>query len=145
MGFNNVREFELPYIKRNYITNKHLDNNFANWITEKVDNVINNYSDNIKLVFQFHPSGGQYKKNKNNGTSYEWRDMKFGVVFDLFYKNKKDEAEKIQYTNDIEILNYGFNNNRFFWSTFKKTPYEYDYEKIWYLYNTPKNYYLNVY
>lgn len=44
------------------------------------------------------------------------------MIFDIFYKDIKDEAEKIQLINDNEILNYGFNNNRFFWSTFKKTP-----------------------
>lgn len=68
------------------------------------------------------------------------------MIFNIFYKDIKDEAEKIQLINDNEILNYGFNNNRFFWSTFKKTPSKYDFEKILHAYITSKTYYrLKIY
>jgi len=75
--FMNVREYDMPFIKRNYLCDRNLDvTNFPAWLANRVDTAIHSDPKNLKLVMQFVVNGGNNSKfvtNTNNGTTFDWR------------------------------------------------------------------------
>lgn len=117
--FPQPREFELPYVKRTYATNSTQlgKSGWVNEVVERIDLICNpKYSQgkqedvdryrNCKLAVQIQAFGGvnsQFAANRNNGTSYSWRDSTIVQVLDCFHqdtKEGKDIAEAWQMQND---------------------------------------------
>ncbi|KAJ1337828.1 FAD-binding protein [Microdochium nivale] len=116
------REFELPYVKRAYTTASTTlgRDNFVDSAVERIDLIYNekhllDRDDDLdqylcnKLVAQFQPYGGrhsQFYRNRDNGTSYAWRDMTLTLVLDCFHDDNaqaKALADEWQAKND-EIM-----------------------------------------
>jgi hypothetical protein len=120
--FPKQREFDLPYVKRTYSTNsKTLEND--GWVDDVVDRIDliynphhlldNNPGDkeyevytHCKLSVQIQCFGGDNSRfylNKDNGTSYSWRDSSVVQTLDCFHEpgdKYKEYAEKWQAKND---------------------------------------------
>ncbi|KAH7040904.1 uncharacterized protein B0I36DRAFT_311732 [Microdochium trichocladiopsis] len=116
------REFELPYVKRAYTTASKtlVKDNWVDAVVDRIDLIYNEkhfldsnegdddyeqYLSN-KLVAQIQVYGGkhsQFRANKDNGTSYAWRDSRITQVLDCFYEpnpKAKAMAEAWQAKND---------------------------------------------
>jgi hypothetical protein len=116
------REFDLPYVKRTYSTNsKSLEKD--GWVDSVIDRIDliynpdqlldNNPGDkeyevytHCKLAMQVQCFGGansRFYLNKENGTSYSWRDTSVVQTLDCFHElggKYKEYAEKWQAKND---------------------------------------------
>lgn len=60
--FKNVREFDLPYVKRTYLTNyTTLDKDgWTKWVVNRINNIMANVTnDNLKLSVQIQYLGGE--------------------------------------------------------------------------------------
>ena len=141
----NVRELDHPYMKQTHVTNlKTLDaNNFVDWVTTRADD-ISQIGSNCWLSFQIQHFGGkhsQFYNNRNNGTSYSWRDSTLVCTLDCFYNAKlpraKQTAQEWQSTNDSEGIGPGkkFSNDwRVLWGSYgdpnmaNSWPYYYEYK-----------------
>jgi len=116
------REFELPYVKRAWTTaSKTLSKDgWVDTVVDRLDLIYNEkhfldssqgdddyerYLSN-KLVAQIQIYGGehsQFRRNKDNGTSYAWRDTRVTQVMDCFHDptpKAKAMAEAWQAEND---------------------------------------------
>ncbi|KAI3572500.1 hypothetical protein IWW34DRAFT_892184 [Fusarium oxysporum f. sp. albedinis] len=116
------REFDLPYVKRTYSTNsKSLEKD--GWVDSIIDRIDLTYNPHqllgnnpgdkeyevythCKLVMQIQCFGGansRFYLNKDNGTSYSWRDTSVVQTLDCFHElgdKYKEYAERWQAKND---------------------------------------------
>ena len=124
--FPKQREFDLPYVKRAYSTNSRtlLDDDWVKTAVERIDLIYNekHYIDenegdkgydrfvSLKLAVQIQCFGGnqsRFSTNRDNGTSYSWRDTTVVQVLDCFHKpdaKSKQLADEWQAKND-KIMN----------------------------------------
>lgn len=124
--FPQQREFDLPYNKRAYSTNSKTlkEDGWVKAAVDRIDLIYNekHYIDdkeedkgyqrfvNLKLAVQIQCFGGNkshFNLNKDNGTSYSWRDTTVVQVLDCFHKpdeKAKKLADEWQAKND-EIMN----------------------------------------
>lgn len=108
--FRNIREFDMPYNNRTYITNSKTlsKDGWANWVTKRVDKIVSDNNNGCKVSVRVQNYNGKYSKfftNRNNGTSYSWRDSTVVCVLDCFYNNNeisKNTAYEWQNINDAE-------------------------------------------
>ncbi|KAM5343986.1 hypothetical protein ACJ41O_012523 [Fusarium nematophilum] len=120
--FPKEREFDLPYVKRAYSTNSKtlVKDNWVDTVVKRIDLIYNpdqllkgNPGEkdfevylHCKLSVQIQPFGGnnsQFFVNRNNGTSYSWRDTSVTQVLDCFHDpdaQSKQYAENWQAKND---------------------------------------------
>ncbi|KAH7110652.1 hypothetical protein B0J13DRAFT_591116 [Dactylonectria estremocensis] len=103
------REFDLPYVKRTHSTNsKTLEKDgWVDSVIDRIDLIYNPHQllDNnpgdkgyevythCKLVMQIQCFGGansRFYLNKDNGTSYSWRDTSVVQTLDCFHEAKND-------------------------------------------------------
>lgn len=123
--FRNTREFDLPYVKRTYVTNSTnlSKNGWVDWIVSRMDRVVQPLFNGQWLSAQLQCFGGkhsQFRNNAGNGTSYsvsgpflarssntadvpdgQWRDQTMCMTIDNFhYPEKRAEAEAWQKAND---------------------------------------------
>ncbi|KAF9914207.1 hypothetical protein BX616_008747, partial [Lobosporangium transversale] len=97
--FPTVREFQLPYFKRTYISNSrnHKQNGWTTWVTGRIQDLEKDPNNEIFVSAQFQYSGGKFSAFRNNGkdgfSSLSWRDSTFGCTLDAFY-NKDYPASK---------------------------------------------------
>ncbi len=93
------REYNSPYIKRHYFTNQQIPENFADVVCERVDMLQGPLfsKHGCKICFDLTLLGGKNTKlyeNRNNGTSFSWRDTLFATAMCCFY-NPNTMSQKI--------------------------------------------------
>jgi FAD/FMN-containing dehydrogenase len=89
----NPREFNTPYMKRVYATKESqmlVDRDWAGSVMKRVALIEGPLvpEHGCHFVCQFEITGGKSSKtfqNRDNGTSYAWRDSTIGLTFDCFY------------------------------------------------------------
>ncbi|KIJ29592.1 hypothetical protein M422DRAFT_268936 [Sphaerobolus stellatus SS14] len=108
--FRNTREFNLPYVKRTYVT-KSTDlskNGWVDWVVSRMDRIVEPSFNDQWLSAQLQCFGGKnsmFTRNADNGTSYSWRDQTMCMTIDNFhYPEKKEEAEQWAKENDEAAL-----------------------------------------
>lgn len=105
--FLDVREFDLPYEKRTYLTNSTTlqKDNWPEWVAGRINQVVEPWDNKQWLSCQIQYFGGKHSmfvRNRNNGTSYSWReDTTVCQTLDNFHWSiMNDEALKWQKEND---------------------------------------------
>lgn len=143
--FDRPREFDHPYEKRTYMTNSRTltKDKWVDSVAERINQVIHpslsNFSlwENCYLSVQIQCFGGdnsQYFTNRNNGTSYSWRDSTVCQILDCFYQEGdtgKGLALKWQQENDAIMCGaesvYSKQDKRVLWASYG----EWDMDKSW--------------
>lgn len=129
--FRDIREFNTPYNKRTYVTNsKDLNTNgWTDWVTRRIDEIVSG-NNGCRLAVQVQNYNGKHSKffqNKDNGTSYSWRDSTVVCVLDCFYNNN-EKSKKIAYEwqrkNDVEAIGengkFSKQDKRVLWGSYGK-------------------------
>ena len=130
--FENVREFKYPYIKRTYLTKSKtlIQDGWVDWVTGRVDEIASSIN-GCRLSVQIQNFGGNnsmFYRNRDNGTSYSWRDSTIVCVLDCFYNQlspfAKEIAEKWQFTNDNEGIGsngkFSKEDRRVLWGSYSR-------------------------
>lgn len=136
--FRNVREFDKPYIKRAQVTDSRTlgKDGWAEWVTNRIDTIIKPDKNKCWLACQLQCFGGKDSKfftNRDNGTSYCWRDTTLVSVLDCFYEGEdgRKRAVEWQRVNDLESLgpqgNFCKQDRRVLWGSHG----EFDLDKVW--------------
>ncbi|KAH9203934.1 hypothetical protein DL95DRAFT_133052 [Leptodontidium sp. 2 PMI_412] len=103
--FQNVREFDKPYVKSTQVTNSKTlgADGWAAWVTGRIDAIVKPEKNRCWLSCQFQCFGGKNSKfvqNGENGTSYSWRDTTVCATMDCFHDPEfKQRAEDWQLGN----------------------------------------------
>ncbi|KAF9167833.1 hypothetical protein BGX21_000094 [Mortierella sp. AD011] len=114
--FQNVREFDLPFVKRAYMSNSKTlkDDGWTDWVADKIDIIQKGIFDGCKLSVQIQNFGGSNSRFYQNGldgtTSYSWRDSNICCVLDCFHENdhiSRYTAMGWQKDNDDEVGHEG--------------------------------------
>ncbi|CAO3566095.1 unnamed protein product [Mortierella alpina] len=110
--FSMVREYQLPYYKRLYLSNsngKHLkDKKWTEWVAARVEYLEKSNDDGLHIAGQFQYVGGKHSqlrlKAAKNLTSLSWRDSHFGCTLDVFYDypGTKEQRAKLRANPDSE-------------------------------------------
>jgi hypothetical protein len=141
-----VREYELPYVKRVYSTNEKVRQEWVQSFVRHVDEVQSNLSKtDCKICVQVQQGSKKSKMamNKDNGTSYSWRDTRVGFACDIFYgPTGHAYAEKWQARNDHVFIGEGGNfskqDRRWFWGSHGNT----NLNEVWrHYYDSEEKYY----
>jgi FAD binding domain len=95
--FRNVREFDHPYIKRTHLTNSRTlgADKWSHWVSGRIDAIVAPDHNRCWISAQLQSFGGKHSKfftNRDNGTSYSWRDSTVACTLDCFYEG--DQAKK---------------------------------------------------
>jgi hypothetical protein len=105
--FMDVREFDLPYEKRTYLTNSTTlrKDNWPEWVSGRINAVVEPWDNKQWLSCQIQYFGGKnsmFVRNRNNGTSYSWReDSTVCATLDNFHwSSMRDAALSWQKEND---------------------------------------------
>lgn len=130
--FLDVREFKYPYIKRTYLTKSEtlIQDGWVDWVTGRVDEIASSIN-GCRLSVQIQNFGGNnsmFYRNRDNGTSYSWRDSTIVCVLDCFYNQlspfAKGIAEKWQLTNDNEGIGqngkFSKEDRRVLWGSYSR-------------------------
>ncbi|KAF9172260.1 hypothetical protein BGX21_005195 [Mortierella sp. AD011] len=91
--FNMVREYQLPYFKRLYLSNSRSEDlkksDWSTWASERVEALEGDRENGLHIAGQFQYCGGNQSrlriKARDNLTSLSWRDSSFGCTLDAFY------------------------------------------------------------
>ncbi|CAN8102517.1 unnamed protein product [Discula destructiva] len=135
--FQNTREFDLPYVKRTYLTTSMelSTNGWVDWVVERMDKIVGSSLNGQWLSAQLQCFGGknsQFRTNAGNGTSYSWRDSTYCFTIDNFHKpSKKAEAEQWQAENDEQGLGpkgfFSKQDRRVLWGSYGS----FDLDSVW--------------
>ncbi len=122
MGTTNGREFPYPYHKRVNGVYQALPDAFVDRLVDQIDKTIN--TADAYLVFQMFMGGGMHRDNpRRNQTALPHRDISFGFVYDIFYKNEKTalalQADMTKLLQDT-LVPEG-DSVRFLWGSFDNT------------------------
>ena len=130
--FMNVREFEHPYIKRAYLTKSKTltEDGWVDWVVGRVDKIAASVN-GCKLSVQIQNFGGSnsmFYKNRDNGTSYSWRDSTIVCILDCFYDQSfplaQKTAEEWQSTNDSQGIGpngkFSKEDRRVLWGSYSR-------------------------
>ncbi|KAF9949220.1 hypothetical protein BGZ72_008980 [Mortierella alpina] len=111
--FQNIREFNLRYVKRTYMSNSTTlkADGWTDWVSGRVDAIEGDLNSGCKLSVQIQHFGGtrsrfftnnqEDQKRHRNTTSFSWRDTNICCVLDCFYREGyKTTAEDWQAAND---------------------------------------------
>ncbi|KAF5624524.1 6-hydroxy-D-nicotine oxidase [Fusarium sp. NRRL 52700] len=126
--FPKRREFELPYVKRTYATKSQTlqKDGWVDAVVKRLDLIYNPHQkldsdksdkegevyDHCKLSVQIQCFGGKNSRfllNKDNGTSYSWRDSTVVQTLDCFHDpgdKYKQYALSWQKTNDTIMIGF---------------------------------------
>jgi len=126
----NVREYDLPYVKRVYLSNSEtlVEDKYSDWVSNKMDHVEKMLFHSCKVVTQIGPVGGKHSRwriKANDETAHSWReDSKIFAVFDCFHAdndNAKYIANNFQLQNDAEAIGpngrFSKEDRRFLWGS----------------------------
>ncbi|KAJ5983914.1 hypothetical protein N7481_006013 [Penicillium waksmanii] len=142
--FPKKREFDLPYVKRTYSTNsKTLEkDNWVDNVVDRIDLIYNPHQlldhnpgdkeyevyTHCKLSVQIQCYGGdnsRFYRNKDNGTSYSWRDTSVAQTLDCFHEpgdKFKEYAENWQTKNDSIMVgpssSFSKQDRRLLWGSY---------------------------
>ena len=124
--FLKVREFELPYIKRGYFTGEKVGDDWVDSFVQYVIEVQSNLSGtDCKISAQIQSLGKASKVflNKDNGTSYNWRDSVLSATCDIFYGPRGEAfAKNWQDRNDKNFVGkkgtFSRQDRRVFWASY---------------------------
>jgi hypothetical protein len=142
--FPNKREFDLPYEKRTYLTKSRslIEDKWPESVADRLDMIYDPYRkinhsqgekeyelyDHCKLAVQIQPFGGddsKYYTNRDNGTSYSWRDSTVVQVLDCFHDEGdkyREMARKWQHGNDKVMVGkdslYSTEDRRVLWGSY---------------------------
>jgi FAD binding domain len=107
--FRNVREFKHPYIKRTHTTKSTTlaASGWASWVTKRIDAIVAPDDNSCYISAQLQCFGGKnsmFFRNKDNGTSFSWRDSSIVCTLDCFYDGPEAKKEAIEWhkINDDE-------------------------------------------
>ncbi|KAK7000474.1 FAD-binding PCMH-type domain-containing protein [Favolaschia claudopus] len=135
--FRDMREFELPYVKRMYATKSRtlVKDGWVDWVVSRVDEIVEPSLNGQWLTAQFQCFGGKnsmFTRNANNGTSYSWRDSTMLMTMDNFHKpEKKAEAEAWEAKNDAEAIGpqgiFSKEDRRLVWGSYGS----FDLDSVW--------------
>ena len=123
--FLKVREYELPYIKRCYNTTEKVGDDWVDSFVKYVDEVQSDLiGTDCKLLIQVQSLGKLSKVflNKDNGTSFNWRDNRLSFASDIFYGPRGEAfAKNWQDRNDKSFLGdngtFSKQDRRLFWAS----------------------------
>ncbi|KAJ7803455.1 hypothetical protein B0H14DRAFT_3154446, partial [Mycena olivaceomarginata] len=115
--FRNTREFDLPYVKRTYLTKSTtlVKDGWVDWVLQC-----------------FGGKNSMFTRNADNGTSYSWRDSTMCMTIDNFHKpEKKGDAEAWEATNDEEGIGahgiFSKQDRRVLWGSYGP----FDLDSVW--------------
>ena len=146
--FDRHREFDNPYVKRTYMTNSTtlVTDRWVDQVADRIQQVmVPSFShfdlwENCYLSVQIQCFGGKYSKyytDRNNGTSYSWRDSTVCQVLDCFHTEGdkgKGLAEGWQDANDKlmcgEKSPYSKQDKRVLWGSYG----DWNMDKTWQFY-----------
>ncbi|KAG0215368.1 hypothetical protein BGX28_000108 [Mortierella sp. GBA30] len=109
--FQNVREFDLPYVKRTYMSNSRTlkEDRWTDWVCNRINHIQTNAFNECKLAVQIQHFGGSNSRtfqNRLDGTTaFSWRDSNICCVLDCFHcpdEAARATAEQWQVENDTE-------------------------------------------
>ncbi|KAJ7742229.1 hypothetical protein B0H16DRAFT_1890286 [Mycena metata] len=135
--FRNTREFDLPYVKRTYLTKSKtlVKDGWVDWVVGRMDEIVAPSTNGQWLSAQLQCYGGKnsmFTRNASNGTSYSWRDSTMCMTIDNFHEpEKKAEAEAWAATNDREGLGakgiFSKQERRVLWGSYGS----FDLDSVW--------------
>ncbi|KAF2762067.1 FAD-binding domain-containing protein [Pseudovirgaria hyperparasitica] len=136
--FPNPREYNLPYVKRAYVTNSKTlsKDGWAQWVTDRCTQIVGKHAEDLHLAVQLQCFGGglsKFKINADNGTSLSWRrDSTIVAVLDCFHdEDSKVDAEQWQNVNDEQGVGpkgiFSREDRRVLWGSYG----EWDLDKVW--------------
>ncbi|KAJ6486870.1 hypothetical protein C8R45DRAFT_828360 [Mycena sanguinolenta] len=135
--FRNTREFDLPYVKRTYLTNSTSlsKNGWVDWVVGRMNAIVEPVFNGQWLSAQLQSFGGKnsmFRRNAANGTSYSWRDSTLCMTIDCFHKPEKQaEAEAWQAVNDEEGIgahgHFSKQDRRVLWGSYGS----FDLDSVW--------------
>ena len=142
--FRRVREFDLPYDKRCYLTNSTtlVQDKWVDKVADRIQQVLVPWHDfalweNCFLSVQIQCFGGKYSQyyaNRNNGTAYSWRDSTVCQTLDCFYnpgEKGKNLAQGWQHINNKlmcgEKSPFSKQDKRVLWASYG----DWDMDKTW--------------
>ena len=145
--FRNVREFDYPYVKRAYTTNSTnlKAQGWSEWVTKRIDSIVEPEANRCWLSVQLQAYGGKRSRfytNRDNGTSYSWRDTTMVAVLDCFH-NKEAEVTAVEWQrgNDQEGIGpsgkFSREDRRVLWGSYG----DFNLDNVWdKYYETPEKY-----
>ncbi|KAF9560518.1 hypothetical protein EC968_006136 [Mortierella alpina] len=106
--FSMVREYQLPYYKRLYLSNSNgtylKEKNWTTWVASRVQELEVSNENGLHIAGQFQYVGGKHSQLKAkaayNLTSLSWRDSHFGCTLDVFYDYPGTKAERAALRKD---------------------------------------------
>ncbi|KAE9373220.1 FAD-binding domain-containing protein [Stipitochalara longipes BDJ] len=110
------REFDYPYINTTRSTNATdlVERGWPQWMAGRIDEIVGVNDNGCFLSVKLQNFGGEksaFRKNKNNGTSYSWRDATVVATVDCFYAPTaqdgtvpKETAQKWHEQNEKEAV-----------------------------------------
>jgi FAD binding domain len=135
------REFDLPYIKRTYVTasNSLRQDGWPAWCADRIDTLVAPEQNRCYVASQLQVFGGefsQFRNNAGNGTSYSWRDSTFGVTMDGFHHpESRRRVMDWQKVNDMEAIGpkgkFSKQDRRVFWGSYGS----FDLDEVWNTYH----------
>lgn len=136
--FRNVREFDKPYIKRTHATNSRTlgQDGWAKWVTDRIDAIVKPDENKCWVSAQLQCFGGKNTKfftNRDNGTSFSWRDSSLVCTLDCFYEGDKARERAVEWhrINDAESIgpqgNFSKQDKRVLWGSYG----EFDLDQVW--------------
>jgi len=134
--FGNVREFDIPFEKRSFMTNSTTlkEDNWPAFVCTQIDAIQEEKNNGVKLSVQIQSFAGknsQYFAKRHNGTSYNWREDNLCSVLDCFFDGDKakETSFKWQAINDKEVAKTGVFkvDHRVLWGSYG----EHDMDLVW--------------
>ncbi|KAG0047475.1 hypothetical protein BGZ83_007467 [Gryganskiella cystojenkinii] len=109
--FRNVREFEMPYVKRLYMSNSQpLQDGWTDDVCKRIDEIQSDEENGCYLSVQIQHFGGDNSEvciNNDGSTAISWRDSNICCVMDVFYDEVNNSAQKTaiawQHENDASV------------------------------------------
>ena len=148
--FTSAREYDHPYEKETHLTNSKtlIADGWVDWIVERINEIVAPEDNHCYLSIQIQNFGGnnsQFYNNRNNGTSYSWRDSTLVATLDCFYDSNfssaRKTAEEWQSKNDSEGIGPGGkfskDDRRVLWGSYG----EYNMGRAWPYYHDSKEKY----
>ncbi|KAF9553284.1 hypothetical protein EC968_010570, partial [Mortierella alpina] len=106
-----AREYELPYVKRVYISESRTlkQDGWVTWASDRVNDIISHPERKCYVSAQFQYIGGKHSRFRLNDVKQEmalsWRDSSYVCTMDVFHEEgaePKKAAEEWVRTNDSE-------------------------------------------
>ncbi|KAF9960391.1 hypothetical protein BGZ70_008618 [Mortierella alpina] len=102
--FPMIREYQLPYHKRLYLSNKDGEylkkTEWTKWVAARVEVLEEDNNNGLHIAGQFQYVGGKNSqlgiKKADGLTSLSWRDSHFGCTLDVFYDYPGDKAKRAE-------------------------------------------------